>query len=69
MLVRVQRCTYCRREMNAPALGFKENPFCGVCLHERMQQAAIAREPMEWDEGDANQRYAVLKPATARTPA
>lgn len=68
MLVRVQRCKFCRREMNVSALGFKENPFCTVCLKERMDQAEAERGTMEWDD-HADGHYAVLRPTATRTPA
>lgn len=67
MLVRIQRCKFCRREMNVSALGYQENPFCSLCLHDRMQQAADKRGPVEWVDEDGH--YAVLKPIAARTPA
>jgi len=35
-LERVQRCNYCGREMAIDALSFLENPFCEICLPERM---------------------------------
>jgi hypothetical protein len=39
ILARVQRCRYCRREMPCPPLEYEQNPFCTVCLTERIGQA------------------------------
>ena len=36
LLERVQRCSHCGREMASDALSFLENPFCEVCLPERV---------------------------------
>jgi hypothetical protein len=38
-------CRHCDGEMRCTAEGFQENPFCGGCLHERLQLAVAARGP------------------------
>lgn len=32
----VRRCRYCKREMSISASEYTTNPFCRVCLPERM---------------------------------
>jgi hypothetical protein len=39
ILTRIQRCRYCGREMSSPSLEYQENPFCVVCLPERIANA------------------------------
>jgi hypothetical protein len=36
ILERVQRCRHCGREVTNGSLSFLENPFCDVCLKERV---------------------------------
>jgi len=33
---RILRCRFCRREMNCSPLTYEQNPFCTVCLRERV---------------------------------
>ena len=41
MLEVVRRCRYCEREMtNIGPVAYDENPFCSVCLPERLAGAA-----------------------------
>ena len=40
ILTRIQRCHYCEREMSCPSLEYEQNPFCTVCLNERVAKAA-----------------------------
>jgi hypothetical protein len=40
ILSRVQRCRHCGREMFCPPLDYEQNPFCTVCLAERVAQAS-----------------------------
>jgi hypothetical protein len=40
-----QRCQYCDREMSCSAASYRENPFCRLCLHERVATAAAAQGP------------------------
>lgn len=64
MLARVQQCHHCRREMPVTPLSYRENPFCNVCLEERMRTADAQREPMEWvEEG----KYVVFRPRASQT--
>lgn len=39
ILEKVLRCRFCGREMNNSALGYEQNPFCTICLPERVKQA------------------------------
>jgi hypothetical protein len=39
ILVRIQRCRNCGREMSMPPLEYEENPLCAVCLPERINHA------------------------------
>ena len=41
MLERVQRCRYCHREMAIPALNYAENPYCKVCLGDRIEAVEV----------------------------
>ncbi len=41
-----QRCPYCDRPNRVSAACFAENPFCRLCLHERMDKAAKERGPV-----------------------
>lgn len=34
---KIYRCKYCNREMKAS--GYNQNPFCQVCLPERIEKA------------------------------
>lgn len=63
ILQRVQRSCYCHREMDVPPLGFAENPFCTVCLPERMALATPATG-FEWERG--NYMAAVPGPGNMR---
>jgi hypothetical protein len=47
ILARIQRCRYCRREMSTPPLEYQENPYCAVCLRERIGKA-LPRGRMRW---------------------
>jgi hypothetical protein len=42
ILVRVRRCRYCGREMFCSPLEYEQNPFCTVCLSERIDKATPA---------------------------
>lgn len=49
MLRRVRRCRFCQREMGVPAAAHVRNPFCAVCLGERMP----TRDSVVWlSDGD-----------------
>jgi hypothetical protein len=47
ILVRIQRCRYCGREMTCPPLEYQENPLCSVCLPERISKA-LPRGELRW---------------------
>jgi hypothetical protein len=52
ILARIQHCRYCGREMKCSALEYQENPFCTVCLPERVGKASL-RGRIHWKgEGD-----------------
>lgn len=52
ILTRIQRCHYCGREMSVPPLEYQENPFCTVCLPERIS-GAMPPGKIQWRrEGD-----------------
>jgi len=36
ILARIQRCRYCGREMSCSPLEYEQNPFCNICLSERV---------------------------------
>gem|GEM_PF-2413832 len=40
ILTRIQRCRHCGREMSCPPLDYEQNPFCAVCLKERVGKAS-----------------------------
>lgn len=44
---RVLRCQYCSREMKVSAAAHAENPFCRVCLPERVDRAGAGRR-IDW---------------------
>lgn len=39
ILARIQRCRYCGREIRCAPLVYEQNPFCTVCLRERINAA------------------------------
>lgn len=39
ILERILRCKFCGREMACSPLEYSQNPFCTVCLPERVQMA------------------------------
>jgi hypothetical protein len=47
ILARIQRCGHCGREMSVPPLEYQENPFCTVCLPERIS-AAMPHGKLTW---------------------
>jgi hypothetical protein len=47
ILAKIQRCHYCGREVFAPPLDYEQNPFCQVCLPERVGKAA-PRGQVRW---------------------
>ena len=47
ILSRVQRCHYCGREVRRRPLDYEENPFCTVCLAERVRKAS-SRGGVQW---------------------
>ena len=47
ILERINRCGFCKREVEVSPLGHRENPFCRVCLHDRLTQAATQRGEVE----------------------
>ncbi len=49
LLEPVRRCRFCKREMLVSGAGYAENPFCRVCLPERI---AIAATDVEWRPDD-----------------
>jgi hypothetical protein len=52
ILARIRRCRYCGREMTCTGLEYQENPFCKICLPERVRNAAL-RGRIRWrTEGD-----------------
>jgi ribosomal protein L16/L10AE len=47
MLESVRRCRHCRREMKVSARAYVENPFCNLCMEERLQ-ATIGGNVVTW---------------------
>ena len=47
ILERVRRCHHCEREMKLSSQRYAENPFCAVCLPQRVKKATPARRP-QW---------------------
>jgi len=48
ILARILRCRYCGREMKCSALEYQENPFCIVCLPERVEKSSL-RGRINWE--------------------
>jgi hypothetical protein len=49
MLELIRRCKYCGKSMMSESpQSFKENPFCGGCLMERMAKAALNAPTGKW---------------------
>jgi hypothetical protein len=48
MLERIQRCGHCGREVTNGPLSFLENPFCDVCLEERVGLTHISPGEIRW---------------------
>jgi hypothetical protein len=64
ILTRIRRCRYCRREMSCPSLEYEQNPFCTVCLPERIGKAT-PRSGVQWRrEGN----YVIAEAARKRPP-
>jgi hypothetical protein len=62
ILARIQRCRHCGREMSGPPLEYQENPFCAICLPERIS-GAMPLGGIQWrQEGN----YVI--PEVAQTP-
>jgi hypothetical protein len=59
-----RRCRYCQKEMREGAEAYRENPFCRLCLHERIDAACAAQGPAQLVLVGA---YAMIIPAL-RTP-
>lgn len=49
----VRRCQYCKRAMKCSPREFDENPFCRVCLKERLVKEAGPSRPV-WSAPNAN---------------
>jgi hypothetical protein len=47
ILTQIRRCRYCGREMTCPSIEYEQNPFCTVCLPERMGKAT-PRGGVQW---------------------
>lgn len=47
MLERIKACAHCGREMAVSALSYAENPFCSICLDDRLA-AASPTGHLEW---------------------
>ncbi|MGH9932135.1 MAG: hypothetical protein ACREA9_23275 [Pyrinomonadaceae bacterium] len=60
----IKRCPYCSRENPVPSHEYAENPFCNVCLNERLAKANSDMPATEWKYGADG--YAELIPATER---
>jgi hypothetical protein len=69
ILTRIRRCRYCKREMSCSSLEYEQNPFCTVCLPERIRKAK-PRGGVQWKrEGDYVIPEAGRKrPSNARAP-
>ena len=62
ILTRIRRCRYCGREDFRSLLEFEQNPFCTVCLKERIGDATPP-EGVRWRrEGDYVIAEAARKP-------
>jgi hypothetical protein len=48
ILERVRKCNFCGREVEGTALAYEENPFCRVCLGERLQQGRAENTLTSW---------------------
>lgn len=43
-------CLYCGRPMKRDSEARLENPFCAVCLPDRLRAGAASVGPVEWQE-------------------
>lgn len=48
----VRRCHHCQRVMDVSAREYDENPFCRLCLKERLAKEAGPTQPV-WSAPDA----------------
>lgn len=48
----VRRCRHCRREMTCEAPEYNQNPFCRICLPQRIAKEAGPQKPI-WAAADA----------------
>lgn len=48
ILERIRRCRHCGSDMTdtTSSSSYRENPFCGGCLEERLQNAAATLGPI-----------------------
>lgn len=56
----VRRCHHCAREMNSPSHEYAQNPYCGVCLDERLKLEAGPERPI-WSAPDRNKMRVRLR--------
>jgi uncharacterized paraquat-inducible protein A len=65
VLVRLQVCKLCGKELALPALTYAENPFCRDCVTERQNKAATSTRRLGW-KGIGN--YLILTDLAGQTP-
>lgn len=56
----VRRCHHCTREMVIPSQEYAQNPYCGVCLDERLKLEAGAKKPV-WSAPGRNKMRVRLR--------
>jgi len=66
ILERIQRCHHCGREVTNGPLGFLENPFCDMCLGERIGLDQVMPGEIRWRVAG---RYMELIPTIPQKPA
>jgi hypothetical protein len=64
ILERILRCKFCGREMACSPLEYNQNPFCTVCLPERVRMA----KPTGRIRWKTVERYAIAEVSQKRSP-
>jgi hypothetical protein len=56
----VRRCHHCQRVMECSSREYQENPFCRLCLNERLVKEAGSARPV-WSAPDAKKMRVRLR--------
>src|SRR5438128_296689 len=64
----VRRCRYCARDMTSlPTSTYNANPFCVVCLPERLENSRPTQGPLQWREWGHYTELVTSAPETPRS--